>query len=134
MMDSLLSIGELAKKANVNPSAIRYYESIGIMPIPARVNGQRRYKTEVIDQLKFIKMAQLAGFTNPEIATLLEGFDEQSPPSERWKQMAVAKRAELEKKKRQIDTMLTILNNGLDCKCMTWTECFGKIKSDCTCT
>ncbi len=132
-MDSYVLIGELAKKADISTSAIRYYESIGLMPITKRVNGQRRYDIKVLDQLKFIKTAQLAGFTNQEITTLLEGFDEQASPSERWKQMAVTKRAELEEKKKQIETMLTILNNGLDCKCQTWSECFGKVQPDCTC-
>ena len=132
-MDSFLSIGELAKKADVNPSAIRFYESIGIMPVPKRVNGQRRYTTEVIDQLKFIKTAQLAGFSNQEIAVLLEGFDNQVSPSERWTEMANIKCSELEEQKKRIDAMLDILKNGLKCECLTWSECFPKVNSNGTC-
>ncbi|UPM56137.1 MerR family transcriptional regulator [Gottfriedia acidiceleris] len=132
-METYKLIGELAKEADINPSAIRYYESIGMLPNPKRINGQRRYNIQVLDQLKFIKTAQLAGFSNQEIITLLEGFDEQDSPSERWKQMALKKRSELEVKKKQIDTMMTILNNGLDCKCHTWSECFSKVNPDGTC-
>src|SRR3954452_16921761 len=119
MMDSYISIGELAKKVNVNSSAIRFYESIGLMPIPTRANGQRRYKTDVIDRLKFIKTAQLAGFNNQEITVLLEGFENQVSPSERWAQMADAKCAELEEQKKHIDAMLDILKSGLKCECLT---------------
>ncbi|MBT2724737.1 MerR family transcriptional regulator [Bacillus sp. ISL-46] len=132
-MDSYISIGELAKKAKVNPSAIRFYESIGLMPTPTRVNGQRRYKTDVIDQLKFIKTAQLAGFNNQEITVLLEGFDNQVSPSERWSQMAITKCAELEEQKEHIDSMLDILKNGLKCECLSWSECFPKVNSNGTC-
>ncbi|MGD6834871.1 MerR family transcriptional regulator [Sutcliffiella halmapala] len=128
-MDSFLPIGELAKRADVSASAIRYYESIGMLPIPTRVSGQRRYTIEVLDQLKFIKTAQLAGFSNQEIIVLLEGFDNQAPPSERWRYMANTKCLELEEKKKQIDEMLNVLKNGLKCECLTWSECFPKVNS-----
>lgn len=134
MMDSFLSIGELAKKANVSPSAIRFYESIGIMPIPARVSGQRRYTIDVLDQLKFIRTAQLAGFSIQEITVLLEGFDIQVSPSERWKQMAITKCSDLEEQKKHIEEMLDVLKNGLKCKCQTWSECFTKVNSNGTCS
>ncbi|MFY0803596.1 MerR family transcriptional regulator [Peribacillus frigoritolerans] len=133
-MDATLSIGELAKKAEVNPSAIRYYESIGLIPFTERVNGQRRYTIEILDRLRFIKAAQLSGFSNQEITVLLEGFDISVSPSERWKQMANKKRSELEEKKKQINTMLGILENGLKCTCLTWSECLTKVKSDGTCS
>lgn len=87
-MDTLLSIGELAKREEVSASAIRFYESIGLMLKPERVSGQWRNKFEVLDQLKFIKTAQLAGFSNQEIIVLLESFDNQVSPYNRWKQMA----------------------------------------------
>jgi MerR family transcriptional regulator, redox-sensitive transcriptional activator SoxR len=133
MMDSFLPIGELAKAAEVSASTIRYYESIGMLPIPTRVSGQRRYTIEVLDQLKFIKTAQLAGFSNQEIIVLLKGFDDQAPPSERWRHMANTKCLELEEKKKQIDEMLNVLKNGLQCDCLTWSECFPKINSKGNC-
>lgn len=132
-MDAVLTIGELAKKVEISPSAIRFYESIGMIPNPKRVNGQRRYTIEVLDRLKFIKTAQLAGFNNKEIIVLLEGFDNQVSPSERWKQMANTKCAELEEQKKHIDEMLDVLKNGLKCKCKTWSECFTKVNSNGTC-
>jgi DNA-binding transcriptional MerR regulator len=39
----LLTIGELARRAGVSPSALRYYEEVGLLPAPVRVSGQRRY-------------------------------------------------------------------------------------------
>src|SRR6476620_733823 len=74
VQDALL-IGELAKRAGVATSAIRYYESIGLMPEPYRVSGQRRYGDDALDRLEFISAAQQAGFTLREIAELSDGFD-----------------------------------------------------------
>ena len=105
-MKSKLSIGELSKEAGVSSSAIRYYESIGILSEPERASGQRRYIPDVVHQLKFIKTAQLVGFTNKEVVALVEGFSDQHPPSEKWKQMAEWKCSELEEKKRQINEMI----------------------------
>ncbi|UOQ94804.1 MerR family DNA-binding transcriptional regulator [Halobacillus shinanisalinarum] len=133
-MKSKLSIGELAKESGVSSSAIRYYESIGVLPEPERLSGKRRYIPDVVHQLKFIKTAQLVGFNNKEIAALVEGFSDQHPPSENWKRMAEWKRSELEEKKRQMDLMINILQKGLSCKCLTWSDCYDKIQESGTCS
>ncbi|WP_419875202.1 MerR family transcriptional regulator [Candidatus Pristimantibacillus sp. PTI5] len=128
-----LSIGKLAAKADINASTLRYYESIGLLPPPERINGQRRYAENLIERITFIKIAQQTGFTIPEIGVLLEGF-ETLPPSERWEEMAREKRVQLEEKKKQINSMIQILDDGLNCKCLTWTECFDKIKTTGSCS
>jgi MerR family redox-sensitive transcriptional activator SoxR len=74
VQDALL-IGELAEKAGVATSAIRYYESIGLLPEPYRVSGQRRYGEDTLKRLEFIAAAQQAGFTLREISELSDGFD-----------------------------------------------------------
>jgi MerR family redox-sensitive transcriptional activator SoxR len=74
VQDALL-IGELAERAGMATSAIRYYESIGLLPEPYRVSGQRRYGVETLKRLEFIAAAQQAGFTLREIAELSDGFD-----------------------------------------------------------
>jgi MerR family transcriptional regulator, redox-sensitive transcriptional activator SoxR len=90
-----MSIGEVARRAGVNPSALRYYEGIGMLPLPKRANGRRRYDgevlREVLDRLAVVRVAQQAGFTLSEIRTLLDGFCEDTPPSERWRLLAEEK-------------------------------------------
>jgi MerR family redox-sensitive transcriptional activator SoxR len=129
-----LSIGQLAAKADVNASTLRYYESIGLLPSPERKNGQRRYAESLLDRIRFIKIAQLTGFTIQEIAVLLEGFEPDVSLSDRWEKMAENKRSELEDRKKQINSMLEILDDGLNCKCLTWSECYTKINNNGTCT
>jgi MerR family redox-sensitive transcriptional activator SoxR len=74
VQDALL-IGELAERAGVATSAIRYYESIGLLPEPYRVSGQRRYGEDTLKRLEFIAAAQQAGFKLREITELSDGFD-----------------------------------------------------------
>ena len=62
-----MAIGEVARRAGVRASALRYYESIGILPAPRRVNGRRRYDGEVLELLTVVRVAQQAGFTAAEI-------------------------------------------------------------------
>lgn len=103
-----LSIGQLAAKADVNTSTLRYYESIGLLPSPERKNGQRRYSEKLLDRINFIKIAQQTGFSIQEIAVLIEGFETDDSLSERWEQMAKQKRSELDKRKKQIYSMIQI--------------------------
>ncbi len=70
-----LTIGEVARRAGVATSSIRYYERIALLPRPERVGGQRRYTTDVLGKLGFIGVAQSAGFKLAEIKELIEGVD-----------------------------------------------------------
>ena len=65
-----LTIGEVADRAGLNTSHIRFYERVGVLPEPQRVAGQRRYREEVLHRLSIIDVAQRAGLTLEEIAPL----------------------------------------------------------------
>ncbi|OUQ85745.1 MerR family transcriptional regulator [Brevibacillus brevis] len=95
--------------------------------------GQRRYDERLLEPIHFIKVAQQLGFSIQEIAILLEDFDTCEPLSERWEQMAKQKRSQLEEKKKQLHSMIQILDRGLSCKCLTWSECLEKIENTGSC-
>ncbi|WP_175615965.1 MerR family transcriptional regulator [Piscibacillus halophilus] len=124
----MLSIGQVAEKIGVNTSTLRYYEQVGIIPIANRVNGKREYSSEIIGRLQVIKLAQSAGFQIDEIKILLEGFDSNISPSERWKAMATKKKSELQDKINQLKVMQSVLDNSLKCSCLSWEECFKNIE------
>lgn len=68
--------GKLAREAGVNLETIRFYEKIGLMPDPPRTAaGYRCYSTEHLKRLTFIRRSQELGFTNHEVAELLEMVD-----------------------------------------------------------
>jgi MerR family transcriptional regulator, redox-sensitive transcriptional activator SoxR len=68
--EPLLTIGQVAERAGLNTSHIRFYERVGVLPEPERVAGQRRYRDDVLHRLSMIDVAQRAGLTLEEIAPL----------------------------------------------------------------
>ena len=131
-----MSIGEVARRAGVRPSTLRYYESIGILLTPERENGRRRYDGEVLrkvlDRLAVVRVAQQAGFTISEIRMLLDGFSEDTPPSERWRVLAREKLPEVEALVERALGMKNLLERGLRCECLRLEDCalIGRGASD----
>ena len=131
-----MSIGEVARRAGVRPSTLRYYESIGLLPTPERENGRRRYDSEVLrevlDRLAVVRVAQQAGFTISEIRMLLNGFSEDTPPSERWRVLAREKLPEVEALVKRALGMKNLLERGLRCECLRLEDCalIGRGASD----
>ena len=118
-----LTIGEVARRAGVAPSTVRYYEQRGLLPVPQRRNGQRRYDAAIVQHLALIKLAQQAGFTLGEITTLVHGFIADTPFSTRWQVLARQKLVELEAQRTRIQQMEQVLTVGLQCACVHLTEC-----------
>ena len=122
-----MSIGEVARSTGVRPSALRYYEGVGLLPLPERANGRRRYDgellREVLDRLAVVRVAKQAGFTISEIRTLLDGFSEDTPPSERWRILARDKLPEVEALVERSLSMKDLLERGLRCECLRLEEC-----------
>ena len=117
------AIGDVARRAGVQPSALRYYESIGLVPPAERVNGRRRYDTKILQRLAVIQLAQQAGFTLAEIGTLFEGFEDGTTPAARWRALAQQKLPEIEKQITRAQAMKRFLQEGLRCGCLTLEEC-----------
>jgi MerR family transcriptional regulator, redox-sensitive transcriptional activator SoxR len=122
-----LTISEVAKRAGIRASAIRYYESIQLLPPPRRSAGRRRYNPDVLRRISFIQVAQAAGLTIAEIQTLINELDDDMPLSERWQTLARQKLAELDALMRKVQGMKLILVNGLNCHCSNLDECIDCI-------
>ena len=121
------TIGEVAQRAGVRPSTLRYYEGIGMLPSPERANGRRQYDgevlREVLDRLAIVRVAQQAGFAISEIQTLSDGFSEDTPPSERWRILAREKLPEVEAQISRARSMKRLLERGLECECLRIEDC-----------
>lgn len=111
----VFSIGEIAELAGLQPSTLRYYESIGILPPPRRMSGQRRYSGDVLQILAVIQLAKEANFTLPEIRALLYDYSEYSTPSQRWKELAQRKLREVDAIIAHAQEMKQLLQEGLEC-------------------
>jgi MerR family transcriptional regulator, redox-sensitive transcriptional activator SoxR len=118
-----LSIGEVARRTGLRPSALRYYEDVGILPPPRRVNGRRRYDSDVLTQVAVVRMAQEAGFTIEEVRTLLTGFPEGTSASARWRALAHRKLVEVDALIARAQAMRRVLEESLECGCLTLEAC-----------
>lgn len=118
-----LSIGAVARQAGMRASALRYYEQAGLLPAPRRVSGRRRYEAGVFEVLDLIRLAQRAGFTIQEVRTLMHGFRQSTPASERWRRMSERKIAELSERIAEAERMRDLLARLNECDCDTLGEC-----------
>jgi len=118
-----MTVGAAAKAVGLRPSAIRYYESVGILPPPRRVSGQRRYDASVLDCLRAIQVAKEAGFTIGEIRRLFRGFPLRTSPSARWRALARQKLREVDDMIARALGMKRMLEDGLRCGCLTLEDC-----------
>jgi MerR family redox-sensitive transcriptional activator SoxR len=118
-----VTIGEVAAKATIATSAIRYYERSGLLKQPLRKNGRRLYSDDVLHQLVIIEFAKETGFTLSEIKLLLHGFPENTPASARWKEMAREKIHELDVALAKTKAMRDMLEAMTSCRCRKLEQC-----------
>lgn len=120
---ALLTIGEVARRAGVRTSAIRYYEEAGLLPEPERVGGKRRYEKEMLRRMALIGGAKRAGFTLSEIRTLLHGFPAGTGAAQRWQALASEKLVEVDETIAQLRETRELLEEALRCECVSLDEC-----------
>jgi len=118
-----MSIGRLAQICGLAPSAIRYYERVGLLPKPIRVSRQRRYGAEAIGRVRLLQVAREAGFTIAETRTLVTGISATSPPPIRWRTLAKRKLEEIEAQMSQLERMKTLLQSSFRCQCLSIEDC-----------
>lgn len=118
-----LTIGDVARQTGLQTSAIRYYESEGLLLEPERISGQRRYDESVLTRLTLIGMAQEAGLTIAEIRTLLSGYPESTTAGDRWREIATQKLPEVEVRIERLQAMRSVLLESLACDCLTLDAC-----------
>lgn len=118
-----VGIGELAGRTGLRPSAIRYYESLGLLTAN-RQGKWRRYTPDAVEHLEVIRMARELGFGIDEIRTLLNGFSPETPPPERWRELAQEKLPQLDGLIRHASAMKRLLEVGLTCSCVRIEDCF----------
>ena len=119
-----LTISEVARQLRLRPSAIRYYERIGLLPPAERQSGQRRYDLTVLYRLAIIQRARQLGFTLSEIRHLFFGFRDVTRASQRWRTLSQKKLAELDDLMDGIKVVRGVLRKLMSkCRCDTLDQC-----------
>lgn len=116
-----LSIGEVARRAGVRASALRYYEKMGLLPRAPRVAGQRRYQPHILERLTVIRLAQYVGLRITEIKWLLNEVPGRPPP-ERWRKLARDRLIQVDALITEAKAIRELLQMTLDHKCPKLVE------------
>ena len=117
------SIGAVSKRTGISVSALRYYESEGLIAPPRRVSHRRVYDDGVFSSVALVQLAQNAGFTIAETRRLIAGFERTTPASARWQAMAQRKLADVRRRIEEGERMERLLQRLLQCRCETLEEC-----------
>ena len=116
-----LALGEVAARAGMSTSRIRYYEARGLLPVAERAAGKRRYAEEVFRRLAIIDAAQRVGFSLEEIRDLLGSRDELA--HERLRQLALLKLPELDDLIARATSVRRVLKFCSRCNCESIDVC-----------
>ena len=106
-----MTIGQVAARAGVATSAVRYYERRGLLAADARQSGQRRYTPATLRRLVFIGMLQDAGLALDEIAGILD-----APTVADWKAIAARRLDLLDEEIRRLEEARNYLAGALLCR------------------
>jgi DNA-binding transcriptional MerR regulator len=118
--DGLLTIGELARRAGVSTSALRYYEELGLLPAPARISGQRRYPESAARVVGAILLYSDAGFTLAEQKALMTT---RAGATGDPRQLMQRKLAELDEQIARAQAAREAIGHGLRCPHDDITQC-----------
>lgn len=117
-----LSISQVTQQTGVRPSALRYYEEIGLLRPTRRVGGRRQYDDSVLQRLALIQTGQRAGFTLAELGILLNQVLD-SEGGTTWHELLDRKLREMDALLRNIESMKRLLEDIMDCDDASLAEC-----------
>jgi MerR family redox-sensitive transcriptional activator SoxR len=112
--ETTLDISEVSAASGLRPSALRYYEDVGLISPVGRRGGRRLYRASVLPRLALVALAQDVGFTISEIRTLLEGHGKEN---ERWREMTRRQLGEIELRLEKLQAMKRLLQQAAACEC-----------------
>jgi MerR family redox-sensitive transcriptional activator SoxR len=116
-----MRIGDVASRAGVNVSQVRYYDRIGLLPAAERVSGQRRYDESALRRLAVIDVAQRAGLSLDEIRDLLEHGND--PMSDRLRELADRRLPDIDALIERAQRVRSWLLTAQGCNCQAIDEC-----------
>ena len=119
-----LSIGHLAERAGVATSAIRFYESRGLISSARTTGNQRRYEQSTLRRIAFIRTAQRVGLSLDEIAEALATLpDGRAPTKSDWHRLSKAWRPRLDEQIERIQRLRDRLDGCIGCGCLSLRTC-----------
>jgi MerR family transcriptional regulator, redox-sensitive transcriptional activator SoxR len=123
-VSDLLTVGELAERAGCATSAVRYYESLGLVQSTRTGGGQRRFRRETLRRLAFIRAAQNVGLSLEEIREALgELPGGRTPTKADWTRVSASWRARLDQRIEALTALRDGLTACIGCGCLSLRRC-----------
>lgn len=124
MTDDLLSIGEVAERAGVATSALRFYEANGLIHAERTDSGHRRFHREALRRVAFVQVAQRVGLTLEEIRTALATLpDSRTPTAADWERLSRGWRSRLDDEIAALVRVRDQLSSCIGCGCLSLRAC-----------
>ena len=124
MNESLISIGDLAERAGVPHSALRFYEQQGLLKTVRTAGGQRRYARDMLRRVAFIRSAQNVGLRLDDIAEALAQLPESRTPTKSdWARLSKRWRGMLDERIHALEALRDQLDQCIGCGCLSLTAC-----------
>jgi MerR family redox-sensitive transcriptional activator SoxR len=119
-----LTIGEVAERTGVAPSALRFYETKGLIHSTRSDGNQRRYHRDVLRRVSFIKVAQNVGLTLEDIGAALGRLpDGRTPTKEDWSRLSRAWGPVLDQQIAVLQRLRAKLDGCIGCGCLSMKTC-----------
>jgi MerR family redox-sensitive transcriptional activator SoxR len=123
-LSSEITIGELARRSGVATSALRFYESRGLISSSRTGGRQRRFARPTLRRVAFIQAAQRVGLSLEEIATALHTLPERRTPTKAdWALLSRSWRSLLRSRIAELETLQTRLTSCIGCGCLSLKTC-----------
>lgn len=120
----LLPIGELASRTGLAVSAIRYYESRGLIAAERNAGGQRRFLRSDIRRLSYVLIAREFGFTLSDIRAQLDALPDGRTPNKRdWTRISRGFRRALDERIETLALLRDRLDGCIGCGCLSLRKC-----------
>ena len=120
----MLTIGEVAERANVAPSALRFYEREGLISSARSDGGQRRFHRDVLRRIAFVRAAQRVGLSLEEIKAALGTLPEsRTPTASDWKRLSRSWRPLLNQRIAELERVRDKLDTCIGCGCLSLRVC-----------
>ena len=122
---SQLTIGQLAERSGVATSALRFYESRGLIASVRTTGNQRRYPASTLRRVAFVRTAQRVGLSLEEIGSALATLpDGRTPTKSDWHRLSNAWRPRLDEQIRRIELLRDRLDSCIGCGCLSLKSCW----------
>jgi MerR family redox-sensitive transcriptional activator SoxR len=119
-----LAIGEVAERSGVAPSALRFYESVGLIAATRTAGNQRRYRRSTLRRIAVVQAGKAAGIPLAEIQAALAMLpDDRTPDRADWERMSRAWREDVHRRIETLEGLRDRLSTCIGCGCLSIDRC-----------